>query len=327
MIAKQFNNGWGPEFELKRFEDQLLEQLYPLRHERVAVVNSVWYNKEFHQKVLAEIAQGEFDRVAVSAMLDFSIPQPDWFEDVDVPVDFVGYYPGKMFVDYWALFIDHYFADYSQIELINSTNINHAFMCLNRKPHWHRKKLFSQLQSLDLVENQLVSMGTDTGEAVATLPDDHAQSDLAPNGGTEQNGIGNDIASLGNLRNWQNHLLFVVTETVWDINHHYFVSEKIYKPIVGFRPFLVYAPDGGVQWLRDRKFEPYVDDFTDICDADLSTGANIPGLLRILANQPRSYWQNKYKSLREKILYNHNNFANYIKQQKFFLERRSNNVF
>jgi hypothetical protein len=127
--------------------------------------------------------------------------------------------------------------------------------------------------------------------------------------------------SLGHLQNWQRHFVNVVTETVYGINQSGFVSEKIYKPIVGCRPFLIYDPDGGTQWLRDRGFEPYVLDFQDLTDLDLSLPINIPRFLSVLCEKTSAYWQTKYLALQEKILYNKQHFADYVTSQHQLIEK------
>jgi hypothetical protein len=145
------------------------------------------------------------------------------------------------------------------------------------------------------------------------LDQDAGTCTLAPNSGIEQNGIANDIMSLGHPTNWQRCFLNVVTETQFDIKQTYFVSEKIYKPIIGHRPFLVYATDGAVSWLTERGFENYTQDFQDISNLDLSQPENIAPFLTTLCAQPRTYWQMKFVALRDKIVYNNNNFYKYVK--------------
>jgi len=159
-----------------------------------------------------------------------------------------------------------------------------------------------------------VSMGG-SGQAVQALAQDRDHDSLAPNATRAHYGIPNDIVSLGHVDNWCRHLVNVVTETFYDINQTGFVSEKIYKPIVGCRPFLVYDPDGGTQWLTKRGFEIYTCDFSDISDLDLSKPDNLPRFLVALCNQAPAYWQKKFVDLQEKILYNKNHFADYVQQQ------------
>jgi hypothetical protein len=171
------------------------------------------------------------------------------------------------------------------------------------------------------LDQGIVSLGGDNGSATRLLKCDSGQSTLAPNAGTEQNGIANDIMSLGHPDNWQRHFLNIVTETQFDIKNTYFVSEKIYKPIIGMRPFLVYANDGALSWLSEHGFEPYTKDFQDISDLDLSNPYNIPNFLFTLCQQDSQYWQAKYLALRDKIMYNKTHFTEYVKQQKLIVKK------
>jgi len=159
-------------------------------------------------------------------------------------------------------------------------------------------------------------MGGTDGRALRVLPDDRGSSDMAPNGGMEQNGINNDIFSLGNPSNWNRCLVNIVTETVYDVVGSNFVSEKIYKPILGKRPFLVYSPGGARSWLEQRGFQTYIDDWQDITDLDLGDPNNIVPFLSALCKQPRSYLPKKLVDLQPKIMYNKNRFHAYCKEQK-----------
>ena len=81
-------------------------------------------------------------------------------------------------------------------------------MCLNRKPHWHRKQFYNKLKKYNLIDKGLVSMGSDTNMPLLEL-DKPPVVDLAPNSGNNQFGIPNDISTLGNIDNWQQHFLNV----------------------------------------------------------------------------------------------------------------------
>lgn len=119
-----------------------------------------------------------------------------------------------------------------------------------------------------------------------------------------------DAMSLGDIDNWNAHFLNVVTETVYDISHHYFWSEKVFKPIIGKRPFIVYSKNA-FDFFDKTKIIPYYDDFSDICDLDLTNHKNIPDFLKILNSQEKSYFQQKYNSLKDKIDYNYQIFCEY----------------
>jgi len=248
-------------------------------------------------------------------MLDAAIPAADWYNEFDCEVLTVGYYEGPHAVDFCAVFVDEFLNPPSLDILMSPEHIDTAYMCLNRKPHWHRQKLYQRLESSNLLDRGIVSMGG-TGLAVRPLPTDCEPDNLAPNAAAAHYGIPNDIVSLGHMQNWQRHLVNIVTETFFNINQTGFVSEKIYKPIVGCKPFLVYDPDGGTRWLTDRGFEPYVLDFADITDLNLAEPAAMHRFLGVLCDQSPDYWQAKFLALSEKILYNKHHFTDYVQRQK-----------
>jgi len=323
MILKTFDQGWGSEYPLKQYEQQVVSSLikpFVESDQQIVVINSVWYTTEMHDKVMSWLRNNDWDQIVLIAMIDAAIPYPDRYAEFGRPVTGIGYYPGAGQFDFCALFVDHFLQAPNNNILLDVNTIDTAYMCLNRKPHWHRKRLFSRLESLGIVNKGIVSMGGD-GQAVVTLAQDREHDSLAPNATRDHYGIPNDIVSLGHEGNWRRHLLNVVTETFYNINQTGFVSEKIYKPIVGCRPFLVYDPDGGTRWLTERGFEPYVRDFQDISDLDLAEPNNIPKFLSVLCEQTPAYWQKKFIDLQEKILYNKAHFAEYVNQQKSIIEK------
>jgi hypothetical protein len=324
MIIKTFDNGWGNQYPLKQYEQSLVQHyIQPAVEDKIhtVLINSVWYTGDYHQQVLAELRTMQFDRIIIVAMLDAAIPQREWYDEFEVEVRTVGYYAGPDQIDFCAMFVNEYLQPPDTEWLLDSTEIDTAYMCLNRKPHWHRRQLYQNLESYNLLDHGMVSMGSDTGPAVRTLPTDRAHDNLAPNAAVSHYGVPNDIVSIGHLSNWHRCFLNIVTETVFDINRNGFVSEKIYKPIVGCRPFLVYDPDGATKWLTDRGFEVYTKDFSDITDLDLTVPDNVAPFLDSLCKQTSTYWQAKYVALKDKIMYNKTHFTEYVKQQKLIIKK------
>lgn len=319
MIKKTFDQGWGAQWGWKQLENRVVNTML----DRVAkdnsetvVINSVWYTSERHEETMAWLRENTWDRIVLVAMLDASIPKPDWYAEFGREVIGLGYYPGNNELDLCALFVEEFLDLTPYGDLSDTSMIDTPFMCLNRKPHWHRKKFYQSLEFLNLLDRGMVSMGSEDGNAVRTLPNDCEPDLIAPNSETQHYGIPNSVSSLGNADNWRRCFLNVVTETMYDINRTNFVSEKIYKPIVGRRPFLVFDPDGAVKWLTDRGFESYVNDFKDISDLDLTRPEMVSQFLVSLCDQPQSYWQSKLVALQPKIMHNSNNFQRYVAGQK-----------
>lgn len=324
MIVKTFDNGWGKDWAWKQFEsgtvEEMLRSLYTDNGKHV-VINSVWYTQEFHHTVMDWLRANAWDTLILVAMLDAAIPKPEWYAEFQRPVIGIGYYPGPNHLDLCAIFVEENMHDGPYGDLGDHTAIDTPFMCLNRKPHWHRRRLYAMLEGHGLLDRGLVSMGSEDAQMARTLPVDCEADMVAPNGAIHHYGIPNSVRGLGHPSNWRRHFLNVVTETVYDINRNNFVSEKIYKPIVGQRPFLVYDPDGGCSWLTQRGFEPYVDDFRDITDLDLREPSYLAPFLKTLCEQPPSYWQAKYLALKPKIIHNKDRFRSYVQEQRNIIQR------
>lgn len=319
MILKEYDIGWGPEWPMKQLEQQIVKRYlarYYTDDSRTVIINSVWYTGDYHQTVMAELQEINPTHIFVVALLDPPIIQLDWFKELNCSVTGIGYYLGPGQMDYFSLFFDHFYQPVDQEILLSPSRIDTAYMCLNRKPHPHRMRLFTGLQNANLLDQGFVSMG---GANPRYLAEDCEGQDFAPNGGREQFGIANDIATLGNLNNWSRHFLNIVTETEWDIESSNFLSEKAYKPILGLRPFLLYAPNGGIKCLESRGFESYINDFQDITDVDLTQPYNVVNFIEILCKQGPSYWKMKFNQLTEKLLYNQQQFKNYVNQQQSIL--------
>ncbi len=322
MIVRTFDFGWGPELLTKQLEAEILAQyLRPFADDfsHTIVVNNTWYGDWCHQEVVDYCQHNRVDRLVSVAMIDAPVFYQDRFQGLAPDIRCVGYYNKPDDIDFWALAVDRWFR-VPDGDLMDTSKMDLSFMSLNRKPHYHRQQLYDALKSADLLDLGLVSMGAarDGELAQRSLPQDIGVSDqkLNPNPGVEQTGLVNDIMSVGHPDNWKRCFLNIVTETQFDLRKILFVSEKIYKPIMGLRPFLVYAKTGAVPWLTERGFQPYVEDFRDITDLDLSSPYNIVPFLKILSDQPIGYCHHKMLALRDKILYNRNQFDRYVETIK-----------
>ena len=193
----------------------------------------------------------------------------------------------------------------SDKELLDHQAIQTPYLSYNRKPHEHRLELYNKL-----VDREIVNLGIVSMDNIKRLEQDRSRPiRQAPDEGSK---IPNDILSLGSTEVWCSSFLNIVTETWFDINKVYFVSEKIYKPIVGLRPFFVYAEDMGNKWLHDRGFKTFEQDFLDIYDT--VTQDNLVDFLTVLCQQDRAWLQAKFVSLIPKLIYNRERFYKYVEE-------------
>ena len=330
MIDRDFNFGWGDVHVLRQLEQKIIFEYldsWVKDNEHNIIVNSTWYGMDHHQVTKEYMDNHPVDKVACVCFMDPAIVHGGWFEDYNVKVRCIGYYNGPDELDAWALIHDRYFR--RPTETVDITLINTPFLCYNRKSHWHRKRFFQQLQSYGLIERGVVSMGYIFGPGndpsfstarrnavIAYEPDAEIHPIIAPNMDPETTGISNDILTLGAQDIWNKCFLNVVTETIFDVDKEWFVSEKIYKPVVGLRPFIVHAPNGAEKWIQHIGLETFLDDFTDISDLNLRDPNNHAEFLAILSDQSVDYYQHKYLLLKPKIDYNLAEFDRHIARTK-----------
>ena len=221
----------------------------------------------------------------------------------------------NIWIDFHAMLVDKFL--FVSPNLSNTANlIDVPFMCLNGKPHPHRYNIVKELIKLKLDKLGFVSFGGQAEElkgrtdyiGLISIPEKHKKI----------TGVDFDIfdaMTLGDIDNWNRHFLNIVTETNWNVEKVNWWSEKIFKPILGYRPFLVYTPNGCVNMLTEHGFLHYCNDFTDISDLDLTQPDNIPVFLKELCAQPTSYLTMKYDQLFEKIQFNRERFDSYVLEQ------------
>jgi len=137
-------------------------------------------------------------------------------------------------------------------------SIGHHFLCYNRKSHTHRLKLIKNLIEKDLVKYGVVTMGTDSHMAKHPYAINHLGNTGYNLDYIGKNSIPNDVFTMGPKSAWDGCFVNIVTETVYDSSDDYiFLSEKIWKPILGKMPFICVGPRYTMQRLRDYGFKTF----------------------------------------------------------------------
>ena len=105
----------------------------------------------------------------------------------------------------------------------------------------------------------------------------------------------------------------IVTET-WPADPSFFVTEKIFKPIVNLQPFVVCGLPGNIKYLKDKGYETYNDWFVEDYDNVQGNKQRMYYLMQEIvriAKLPKEELHKKYQQSWEKLLYNRNHFFNY----------------
>jgi hypothetical protein len=113
-----------------------------------------------------------------------------------------------------------------------------------------------------------------------------------------------------------------VSETQFEFDPNAFVSEKIYKPIIGLRPFVINGSPGIYRWLKNAGFDCFDDVFPV---KELSNEIMIPGakfnnhgfIIECLKDLSRTNLHELYTCLLPRLINNQKLFYEYANNQRY----------
>jgi hypothetical protein len=212
---------------------------------------------------------------------------------------------------FWAFVAYHEYSRYFDTSL--PWTGDKLFLTYNRKPYRHRVMLVDRLRDLRLMDRGIVTLGNDDPEKALTVDENIVVQNPDVLG---EVGIPNDIMSLGDHDIWQQAFVNIVTET---ITTGTFLSEKIWKPIIGKRPFMLIGPPHTLQRLKNwgfKTFDKYWDESYNELDLrgrdfeyrDLRTiNVMSQNLIRLHSMSDRQL-RSMYKDMDDILEYNHRHF-------------------
>ena len=216
-------------------------------------------------------------------------------------------------VPFWAMYNCMAFTKYKDEELVPK-DLQNTFLCYNRKPSFHRKWLHEQFEKHGLLSKGIFTLGNEDPSKVVlnnrnrtTLPfqNNHRHGNL---------NIPNDTLSVGPLDAWNSSFLIIVTETDHNMNTAVpFLSEKIWKPFIGMRPFVCLGDKGTITTLEEAGFKTF-NEFFGFTKKDLT----VDDITDLVKNYKGDLAQD-YSQLTPTLQHNRKRFFEYAgEQQKVF---------
>ena len=253
----------------------------------VMLINPTWL---LDRDISAEIQDASPDFIICTDLVDPAIPQVhEIIQDSGIPHLFIGN-ADQYRLDFWAMVCDLNFQSYTNTELQLRPGAK-KFICLNRKPHAHRRVI---MRYLDQVKDQ--------GYLTSGMDPDLVDADVG------DYAICNDVYSLGDISTWQDAYLNIVTETTFN-NDNFFISEKTWKPVIGLRPFFGYGQPKLREYLRAQGVDTFEDliDYTGcVTEQDYAELA-----IKIVTNLSINYSE----PFQQRLLHNQQRFRNYVYEQ------------
>ena len=245
----------------------------------------------------------------------------------------INYKDDEYYFDFSAILCAKFFKNY-QVDELDLKDPKYVFVNYNRKPSEHRIKLFERLHKEELGSKGILTISSYTnseGKIVESSLnenfDDYRDWGAydEPTAPWQNYTIPNDIYSLGKMDIWQSHFVNVVSEGRFDLSNDIFISEKIWKPIIGMRPFMINNTHQLYNHLEKNGF----DTFRDLWPIPYNTDEENPWLptkevhdyivenLKWLQNQDLI---SLYNSIRLRLLANRRRFFEHAQEQLKIVE-------
>jgi hypothetical protein len=260
--------GFNPAWLAGQFERELINSLvininkqYPDCKKVIAVTS--WHEPSLLVDQIKEIGA---DVVFLCSLTDPLGPIENLVDQIPGHVELIGYVDSEWFYDFWAVACSKFFKKYENNEL-EPAGFKYLFLNYNRKPHRHRIELVSLLETSGLIDYGCVTLGN-SKHTVNDL--DINYKEYGADDVVGDVGIPNDVYSLGQLEIWNQSLVNIVSETQFEFSTNVFLSEKIWKPIIGLRPFVVNGSPGIYRLLKRAGF----DCFEDLFPVDVLSNEN-----------------------------------------------------
>jgi hypothetical protein len=233
------------------------------------------------------------------------------------------------YFSFWVEFIDTHREHFFDDAYTRTPEFEHHFMCLNNKCNQHRAFLLNKMFQEEIIWNR--------GNISVIEQDDRYDFPhpiiLEENRSPEllekfyewekisDKQIANDIVSLGDPRHWRSHFATVVTESCQHTD--VFLSEKIFKPLIGMRPFLALGDVNLYSKLREFGFDTFDDLFPNVGLHETNwerRANNLMEDLRKICHIRLSDLDDVYDSIYTRLEHNRDNMISLIEKNKRWIQ-------
>lgn len=194
---------------------------------------------------------------------------------------FLGSDAPDMDIQYWFIYSCKIFPQYANQDLMPN-KFKHTFLNYNMKPHYHRTELIDRMREQDLLKlGYWTCQSTNFKYNEAFVPD------------------------LGPLEIWRNSFLNIVSETVFRLNNEpLLVTEKIFKPLLGLRPWIVNGSPKYYQQYQGYDFDCFEDIFpiTELAQDAETLEATVAKNHKLICNVVQDLAKENLESLYQKLL-------------------------
>ena len=342
-IGTTFPANWqyGPE-EIVMFDKTAVQIEDKFPNERNLLINTTWFGPQFGNGEWEKIEQLFKDNVKFDNLFLLSVIDPLYLMEKHISemcVRFgikktyrIGMFDvGKYEWNFHAIVGDNLMPKYNN-EDVMLKNCNKDFLCYQRKPRAWRVDFVKLLKENNLIDNGIITLGAKTENDYdwsegrtwepITLDESHdPYRNDGQNNKAHYGGIPNDLVTIGSLDVWNQCLLYISSETVFNHWEPVFVNERIWKTMIGLRPYIIQGNPKTYGWLEKNGFKtfnqywPHIDleHSIDVLNDHIS-------VLQFLDTKSAEEKMSMYTDMLPDLIYNKQRFYEFSKEQKYKME-------
>ena len=342
-IGTTFPARWqyGPE-EIEIFDKtaRQIEDKFP--NERNLLINTTWFGPQFGNGEWEKIEQLFKDNLKFDNLFLLSVIDPLYLMEKHISemcVRFgikktyrIGMFDvGKYEWNFHAIVGDNLMPKYNN-EDVTLKNCNKDFLCYQRKPRAWRVDFVKLLKENNLIDNGIITLGAKTENdhdwskgrtwEPITLDESHdPYRNDGQNNKAHYGGIPNDLVTVGSLDVWNRCFLYISSETVFDHWEPIFVNERIWKPMIGLRPYIIQGNPKTYQWLERNGFRTFNQYWSHI---DLKHSTDVlndhVSVLKFLRDKSKEEKMSMYQDMLSDLIHNKQRFYEFSREQKHKME-------
>jgi len=342
-IGTTFPRNWtygSEEIEIFEKTAQQIQSQFP--DKRNLLINTTWFGPQFDNGEWQKIKKLFSDNARFDNLFLLSVIDPLYLTQKDISEICLRFgiketYRIGMFDDskyewnFHAIVGDHLMPKYESNDVMLKS-CDKDFLCYQRKPRAWRVDFTKLLQENNLLENGIITLGAKTendhdwseGRSWEPITLDESHEPYRNDGQNNEKhygGIPNDLVTVGNLDIWNQCFLYISSETVFNHWEPMFVNERIWKPMIGLRPYIVQGNPKTYGWLEKNGFKTFNKYWPHI---DLEHSVDVLNdhvrVLKFLASKSMDDKMSMYQDMLPDLIYNKQRFYEFSKEQKHKME-------
>ena len=326
------NSEYG-KYEIHIFNSLVKQVENKFKDKSNLVINTTWFGPQFDNDQWQDALNftNDFDNLFLLSVID-----PFYLQNEDLDILLEKYkvknvYRIGMFEDskyewnFHALIGNDVMPTYTEEQVVMKELPEYIYMLYQRKPRYHRIEITDILRHRNLLKYGIVTLGgPDTnwqGEhkewEILTI-EDYPENYLGAGDPKDAfGGVPDDLATVGRLDLWQNHFLNIISETVFDEWEPLLVTEKMWKPTIGLRPYIVHGNPKTYAWMRKNGFKTFNNYWKHIDVENIGPHDAVWQVLEFLQTQNLS---KMYLDMLSDLRYNKERFKEFSKEQEYKME-------